>query len=570
MRVIGWLGQIRQSDTFGFGPGRWPGIRPGIRPEIKPGIGNSWICGDGQSKTRQVSLVPRLKLGFSMPMFGRLSRRFVVFGLGVVAVAGAARADAPRVSLRPQMRRPRGGVQSDKVVVRGGAEALIAGFGLRGDVACVVADVKTGLRLEAVKGTVGLPPASVSKALTTLYALEALGSGYRFETRLIATGAVKNGILRGDLILAGGGDPTLTTDNLAEMAARLKAAGIREVRGGFKVFAGMLPYVRSIASEQPEHLGYSPAVSGLALNFNRVYFEWKRGTSGWAVSIDARTKKYRPEVEVATMRVVKRQLPVYTYADRQGRDQWSVANGALGKGGSRWLPVRKPGLYVGDVFRTMARSHGIVLAKPKLVRNLARGGQVLVSQKSTPLKAILKNMLKFSNNLTAEMVGLTASVARGERPGSLRASANAMSRWAATKYQMTGTKLVDHSGLGDGSRMTAQDLVGALVQVRKSGILRPLLKPVALRDERGKVLKAHPIKVDAKTGTLNFVSALAGFMTAADGTELAFAIFTADSKTRARIKRSDRERPQGARSWNKKSKQLQQKLIERWGALYGS
>lgn len=493
------------------------------------------------------------------------TRRFVVVGLGAFVAAGAARAEAPKVSLRPHMRAL--GVRPAPV---GGPEALIAGAGLRGQVVCAVADVKTGLQLEAVKGDLGLPPASVAKALTTLYALDVLGPKYRFQTRLVVTGPVKNGVLKGDLILAGGGDPSLSTDGLAVMAAKLKAAGIREVRGAFRVYEGALPFVQSIDREQPDHLGYSPAVSGIALNYNRVHFEWKRAAKGYGVTMDARTKKYRPQVQMASMRVVKRQFPIYTYADKNGADQWTVASKALGKGGARWLPVRKPALYAGDVFRTLARSSGIVLGKPKVTRNLARGGQVLVSQQSPQLKVILKGMLKYSNNLTAEMVGMTASAARGGRPGSLKASANDMSRWAAQKYGMTGTRMVDHSGLSDRSRMTAQDLVGALVRARKQRILRPLLKPVAMRDARGRVVKSHPIKVDAKTGTLNFVSALGGYMTAKDGTELAFAIFTADTATRSRIKRADREVPQGARNWNRTSKKLQQKLIERWNRLYGS
>ena len=74
----------------------------------------------------------------------------------------------------------------------------------------------------------------------------------------------------------------------------------------------------------------------------------------------------------------------------------------------------------------------------------------------------------------------------------------------------------------------------------------------------------------AKTGTLNFVSGLGGFMTAADGTELVFAIFTAHQTAREQIPRAERERPKGARSWNRSSKKLQQKLIERWGRIYGS
>ena len=135
---------------------------------------------------------------------------------------------------------------------------------------------------------------------------------------------------------------------------------------------------------------------------------------------------------------------------------------------------------------------------------------------------------------------------------------------------MKNTRLVDHSGLGDASKMTADDLVGALVAVRKRGILRPLLKPIALRDSKGRVVRNHPIKVNAKTGTLNFVSGLGGFMTAADGTELAFAIFAADTQRRAGISRAERERPEGARGWNRRAKAFQQKLIERWGYLYGS
>ena len=494
-----------------------------------------------------------------------MNRRFLLGGLGALLVPGAGFSAPPQVSLRPQMRGP--GLQR---IAAGGVDALIAGSGLSGEVVCAVADVKSGLELEAAGGTVGLPPASVAKALTALYALETLGAGYRFKTRLLAAGAVQGGVLRGDLVLAGGGDPTLTTDDLAEMAAQLKKAGVREVRGDFLVYERALPFVSSIDPEQPDHVGYSPAVSGLALNFNRVHFEWKRAGKAYAVSMDARTKRYRPEVEMAQMKVVARSLPIYTYADRKGADQWTVASKALGSGGARWLPVRKPGAYASDVFRTLARSQGIVLKVAKTGRGLPAGATMLVQHSSAPLQVIVKDMLKYSNNLTAEMVGMTATAARGKRPGSLRESGREMSHWAAQRYGMSGTSMVDHSGLGDASRMTAQDLVGALVQVRKQDVLRPLLKPFALRDAKGRVNRSHPIKVDAKTGTLNFVSGLGGYMTASDGTELAFAIFAADTRQRSRIKRADREVPQGARGWNRRAKQLQQKLIERWGQLYGS
>ncbi|MDX2484527.1 MAG: D-alanyl-D-alanine carboxypeptidase/D-alanyl-D-alanine-endopeptidase [Pseudodonghicola sp.] len=491
----------------------------------------------------------------------KVSRRWILAGLGAAAMPGAALSGSPAASLRPRMRAADFAARAS-----GGAEGVIARFGLPGQVGCAVADVTSGEQLETVQGSRGLPPASVAKIVTSLYALDQLGGNHRFLTRVIATGPVQDGVLRGDLVLVGGGDPTLDTNALADMAARMKRAGLREVRGRFLIYDGALPYVRSIDDEQPDHLSYSPAVSGIALNFNRVHFQWTQGAKGYVVALDARSDRYRPEVAMARMRVEKRQLPVYTYRDQGGIDDWTVASTALGKGGSRWLPVRKPGLYAGDVFHTLARAHGIALPKPEMTRRLLSGTE-LARQTSAPLREVLRLMLKYSNNLTAEMVGMNASAAGGAPPASLRASAEKMSRWAADNLGMGDTHMVDHSGLSDASRMTARDLVTALVQVRRQGILKPLLKPFPMRDARGKLIQSHPIQVDAKTGTLNFVSGLGGFLTTPDGTELAFAIFTADLDSRARSKRSQDEIPRGARPWNRKSKQLQQKLIEHWGAM---
>ena len=490
-----------------------------------------------------------------------ISRR-VFIALGAAFAGSTAWAHAPGQSLRPQLR-PKGFAKR----AAPGAGELIREAGVSGAVGFALADVESGEILEGHQPEATLPPASVTKAVTAIYALETLGAEHRFVTRLMAQGEVVNGVLDGDLILVGGGDPTLDTDALGDLAAGLKAFGLREVRGRFLVNGGVLPSIRSIDPMQPAHAGYSPAVSGLSLNFNRVHFEWKPASEGYSVTMDARSAKYRPDVSIARMAIADRSAPVYTYASKGSQDHWTVARGALGRGGARWLPVRQPELYAGDVFRTLARAHGIVLGPAEISRDPPEG-RVVAFHQSAPLREILRGMLRYSTNLTAEMVGMMASKARGVSVESLADSAGAMSRWAHGALDMPHMAVVDHSGLGGASRMRPDELARALAAATRRDLLHPILKDIRLRDEAGRIKKGAPVSVQAKTGTLNFVSGLAGYVTLRSGRMLAFAILSADLEARAAVPAHDRERPKGARGWVRRARNLQQRLIERWDVLY--
>jgi D-alanyl-D-alanine carboxypeptidase/D-alanyl-D-alanine-endopeptidase (penicillin-binding protein 4) len=496
-------------------------------------------------------------------MSGMIARRSLL-ALGIGAVAGTAWADAPLVSLRPVARGQGGPTPPAPVPVAD----LIAEARLQGKVGFVVADATTGAVFEDTDSGVPHPPASVTKAITALYALDVLGPGHRFATRLIGTGPVVEGVLQGDLILAGGGDPVLGTDQLADMAKALRETGVRSLTGGFTVWAGALPAQQQIDAQQLPHLGYNPAVGGLNLNFNRVYFEWAQSGSGYAVTMDARSDLYRPEVSMARMRVVDRDLPVYTYADAGGVDDWTVARTALGEGGSRWLPVRYPALYAGDVFRTLALAQGITLPETVEVEELA-AGTVLVTHESDPLDVLIRDMLKFSTNLTAEALGLTATGARGVVVETLTQSAAEMAVWARSALGVDGY-FVDHSGLGDAARISAAQMAKALVAAEALGPLRPLLKEIPLLDGNGDALADPPATVVAKTGTLNFVATLAGYEKTKGGADLVFAIFAVDAPARAAALASEEEVPDGARAWNGRVRQLQQQLLQRWGAAYSA
>jgi D-alanyl-D-alanine carboxypeptidase/D-alanyl-D-alanine-endopeptidase (penicillin-binding protein 4) len=501
-----------------------------------------------------------------------LSRRTVLAGL--VTILPLPSLASPMLnSLRP---RPRGQADVQSAVPSPGRTAvttsvattpqkLVEAARLGGSSGFAVIDWDSGRLLESFNAEAAMPPASVAKTITSLYALERLGASHRFVTRVLAVGPVTQGILQGDLILLGGGDPTLSSDDLGDLLARLAASGLRGVNGRFLVHADALPQIDSLDEEQPVYAGYNPGLCGLNLNFNRVHFEWKRANAGWQLAMDARADRFAPAVSMARMQVVTRDAPLFTYKSGQGTDEWTVASAALGNSGARWLPVRHPALYAAEVFRALAAAQGISgLPVAELVQGPPpAGARELGQHASWPLDGILRDMLRHSTNLTAECVGLSASGARGLQP-----SGRMMSDWAASRYGMK-SDFHDHSGLGAASRTSPLEMAMTLRAADRAGAgLRGLLREVGMRDAQGKAIANHPVQVLAKTGTLNFCSGLAGFIAPPRGNTLVFAIFSADVARRAALPPAAREKPQGLAPWLARARKLQGQLIARWAEAY--
>ena len=446
-------------------------------------------------------------------------------------------------------------------------EKLLAQAKLSGHVSFAVSDMKSTTFAEATAPIKRMPPASVAKAVTALYALEHLGADYRFATRVLTTGAVENGVLNGDLVLVGGGDPILDSDAMADLAQRVVDAGITRVTGRFLLVDTALPRIDEIDGTQTEYAGYNPTISGLNVNFNRVHFEWRRQGGDYSLKMDARARKYAPDVRIARMRVAARDVPVFDHEPGDAADHWTVARSALGNGGARWLPVRLPTLYAGEVFQAVARQVGLNLPRYERVDRAPEATE-RARYESAALRDIVRSMLKYSTNLTAEVIGLAATKTQDPAVTGLQGSAAAMNTWAREKFGLAHLNFVDHSGLGGASEVSASDLVRMLSAPGVAPLLRPLLKPIAMKDAQGKTDKTHPAQVAAKTGTLDFVSTLAGYVEGPEGTPMAFAIMAADLDARRQAKQAGAEVPTGARSFNKRAKALQQGLLERWVAFY--
>ena len=484
-----------------------------------------------------------------------IGRRGVLAGI-LASWALPLRAEAPAVVPRPRRRPAKG---EDAALAR-----LIEGAKLSGALAYVVADRATGRVLAAREAALPLPPASVAKAITALYALDKLGPDHRFVTRVMRVGQVVQGRLEGDLYLVGGGDPNFDTDQMGDLVAALAAKGITEITGRFIACDGALPFRFQIDAEQPGFLGYNPAISGLNLNYNRVNFEWKRAGGGYSLTMDARGERFMPMVRMADVVLAAREMPLFAYDGGDGVDHWTVSAPALGDGGSRWLPVRHPAQYAAEVFATLCAAQGLRLPKAEIIAQPPEDAIEVVAHRGEDLPNVLRKMLRFSTNLTAEIVGLSASGA-----GTQQGSAAAMTDWARRRFGIAAT-FGDHSGLGPKSRVSATDLVQVMLradQARHGATLPDILREMGLADAEGKEVKASAVRIRAKSGTLNFVSNLAGYISG-NGRDLAFAIIAADPERRAALPLDEREEPKGGPAWTKRARRLHQALIRSWAKAY--
>lgn len=390
--------------------------------------------------------------------------------------------------------------------------------------------------------TAAIAPASTLKALTAAYALDRLGPHHCFQTQLIRAGDT--------LILAGGGDPTLSTDDLVRLAADLVAQSPRPP-SRFAVWGGALPALSRIAPEQAEHLPYNPAISGLMLNFNRVHLGWRRVGVDYQLSIEARGSSQSPRAQTISA-VPGSHSDLFTYRQEGDREFWSVSRPALGNDGSRWLPVRLPELYAADVFQTLCRARGLILPPPEVITQLPKG-EVVARLDSPPVESLIRDMLRYSTNLTAEALGLHASGAPD-----LASSAGRMLDWLAAgdPGRLIGTVLADHSGLSEASRVSALAMARMLAGPGRDVGIAPLLRqnPLQIQSEA---------RIAAKTGTLNFVSTLAGYV-GEGADEAAFAILCIDPARRAAA--IGQEQPAGVASWTRGARQLQADLLRAFAA----
>jgi serine-type D-Ala-D-Ala carboxypeptidase/endopeptidase (penicillin-binding protein 4) len=310
------------------------------------------------------------------------------------------------------------------------------------------------------------------------------------------------------------------------------------------------------------HVGYNPAVSGLNLNYNRVRLDWTPGKAGPDYGFLAPGADFA--VDIAGIGGVAGEAPPPRHRMDGTREVWDLPVSRMTKAGKLWLPVRRPSSYAGEVFQSLAGERGVILPEPEPAA-LVPAGTELAGHDSQALEPMLRDMLLYSTNLTAEVVGLRASQARGAAPAGLAESAAAMTEWARARYGIETAAFVNHSGLSDLSLWPASETVRVLAA--EADILPALMKPRPIVDAERREMRLQGVHAVAKTGTLYFASGLGGYVEGR-GRRFAFAIYSADPARRAQIVADAADPPPGARGWAGRARLMQEALLRHWVDTY--
>lgn len=407
-------------------------------------------------------------------------------------------------------------------------------------------------------------PASNMKILTMTTAAEKLGWDFTYKTHLDAIGPITNGVLRGDLVVTGGGDPTIVSNDggpaplFAEWAAALRAAGIARVDGrilGDDSFFDHEPIGMGWSWDDLV-FGYSAGITALSYNENQVAARVAPGAIGAPALVTLSPARSHGLTVVNRVMTVARpseapaddpRLRASVSFDRAPGSNELIVTGTIPVGANpvaQDIAVERPTQFFVTALRDALIDEGILVhgeaAEARSVIEPSMGARTpIATRTSPPLAVIGPYFMKASQNFVAETLFKTlGAVVKGQ--GSAAAGREVvletLKSWGVPADAIV---MRDGSGLSRYNYVTTGAIVTMLTRMWKDDRLRghfAAALPVAAHDGtlrnrmKNSWLDAH---VQAKTGTISNVRSLSGYLETKSGERVVFSIianhFTAPS-----------------------------------------
>lgn len=367
-------------------------------------------------------------------------------------------------------------------------------------------------------------PASVMKLLTTYAALDLLGPAWSWSTPVWVQGSIQNagpqGVLNGNLVIKGQGDPKLVMERLWLLMRRVQQLGVREIRGDIVLDRGAFPTLtQNPADFDGEPLKpYNASPDALLLNYKSVVLTFTPDASRNVamVSMDPPMAGLQADASVP--------LSSNGCGDWRGGLKADFSNPQLlrlsgtypASCGERAWPVAyaEPGSYNQRALLGMWQSLGGQLSG-RVRDGAAPAGPPTFELGSPALSEVVRDINKYSNNVMAQQLFLTLGLTqRGN--GSPEAGREVLRQWTAERLGDVERDLVvdNGSGLSRDNRVTAQLLTRLLQSAWASPVMPELMSslPVGGVDGTLKRSRASQGRTHLKTGSLRDVVAVAGYV----------------------------------------------------------
>ena len=400
-----------------------------------------------------------------------------------------------------------------------------------------IKDLSTNRVLYSRNADKTLVPASNQKILTTAAALDILGEDYRYETTLHFNGQIGGTVMRGDMILEGSGDPTFASKELRapnpmkEWATKLQSLGVTRIEGRLigddNVFDDE-PYAEGWDLSFIANESFAPASSGLASHDNVVVVKIESSRVGAPPVLTDTPPGYMSIRNEATTSARRRGRSIRVNRTLGTED--IVIKGSIPRVYRRSIviPVSNPTLSTIHTLKHYLEEAGITVEAglydiDDLNENIDyRNASPLFVHHSVPMSSIITQINKESDNMYAEQVFRTFGWGGSTDGGEKRVK----DLFKKAGINQAGLSVRDGSGLSR-KNMISPETMGELLAYmhthpQKDAFFSSLPRGGEAETTLDYRLKGVPVW--AKTGSLEYVRTLSGYVRTADGRTMAFAL----------------------------------------------
>ncbi|WP_058022168.1 D-alanyl-D-alanine carboxypeptidase/D-alanyl-D-alanine endopeptidase [Pseudohongiella spirulinae] len=401
--------------------------------------------------------------------------------------------------------------------------------------ALLVQEIGSYTPVLAINTDLPLNPASTMKTLTTLAALDMLGPAYTWRTELYALGSINDGVLNGDLLLRGGGDPFLVEEHMRSMLKTLQRRGVQHISGNLLINDTLFDPAVSVEDslDAQSNRAYNVLPHAAITNFQVVTFYFYPAEDGRNVRIVADPPL--PGLRIDNrLRVQQGACTGFQRGVSFSEDkstQTVIFSGSFPSQCQEYTMTRAvldAPTYTYELFRYLWQELGGRFDGSLQTNTLPSiegrpAAEPIVSWQSPPLGDIVKSINKYSNNMMTRQLLLTLGLEHSGAPASINTGIAAIHEYLdGIAVQRTGLLIANGSGLSRDTRLTARMLADSLQHAWQQPIMPEFLSSLPLAGLDGTMddrLADEPAqgRIHVKTGSLSGVAGIAGYVHAHSG-----------------------------------------------------